>query len=133
MGIGRYIWASDIKKNPNGILSFFEKEAERLGAIERFHIEIACLDFRTKKEYAIYIRPDRAKKKGNSELMASGDNMCLKLGDDGASANQLANQIHDILSKKYACVGESMYVDATDSRRYHANMKKTTLTFPIAA
>lgn len=130
MSIGRYIWASDIRKNPNGIVSYFEKTSSSLGEIEKFHIDIACFDFRTKKEYAIYIRPDRKNKSGRFGL-STGDNMCLKLGDDGASAPKIANQLYDIISKKYECVGESRTVDATDTRRYYANMKSTPITFPM--
>lgn len=131
-GIGRYIWASDVRKNPNGIVSFFEKASEKMGAIERFNIDVACFDFKTKKEYAIYIRPDRTKKKGNTELMNNGDNMCLKLGEDVASVPSIVNQIFSFLSKKYACVGQSIVTDATDPRRYYANKKNAPLTFPLA-
>lgn len=131
-GIGRYIWASDVRKNPNGIISFFERAVEKLGAIERFNIDVACFDFKTKKEYAVYIRPDRAKRKGNSELMNNGDNMCLKMGNDVGGIAEIANQIHAILSKKYSCAGQYIVTDATDPRRYYANKKVTPLTFPLA-
>lgn len=133
MSIGEYIWANDVKKSPGKILAFFENKLSDLGPIERMHIDIACLEYNRQKEYVIYVRPDRKVKKGDRELMVTGDNMCLKLGNDGASAPALANRIYEFLSKKYPCVGERRHVaNATDTRHFNKNSTVTQLTFPIA-
>ena len=126
-----YIWINDVKKSPAKILAFFEKTKEKRGAIEKIHIDICCFDFKNSKDYCIYIYPSREKKKDSMEIVVSGDNMCLKLGNDGAIAPQIANMIFGIFSPKYKCVGETRTVDGADKRRYYSTMKKTPIEFPI--
>lgn len=132
MSIGRYIWVSDIRNNPNSILAYFEGSSRDLGEIKKFTIGITCFDYKEHKEYGIFIMPERMDKSKNGMVsLSTGDNMCLKLGDDKASIPSIVNKIYDILSKKYSCVCEETTVDATDKRRFYKNMSRKSVSLPM--